>query len=240
MKDSKALPWIAGSAILAILVLAFAWLVVISPTRSGASEDRAAAQQQQNENDLLAIQNRKLASDFAKLADYKATLAEAQQQMPASIDQPTFSRELDRLATSAGVTITNITFSPSLNLLESAAPASAPTAKPGDPAAELAPTSTSAIDQALTLTPPASMYAIPVSVTVTGAPEDSKAFLAKLQSGDGRLVLVTKIDVGAQDGGGSSSLKPGDFQTVVTGLTYLLQDTSTTSTDSSSTDTANG
>jgi len=236
VKGSKSLPWIAGTAFLAILILAFAWFVVVTPARDSAATDRAAASQQESQNDLLAIQNAKLASEFAKLDDYKAELAQAQRQIPASIDQPTFSRELDDLATQSGVWISNIAFSSSLNVAESAPkPKTTKSATTDDETSTDGSSSTPEASPAQAdSTPsskiPASMFAVPVSVTIIGSPKDTQTFLERFQGGDGRLVLVTDLAVDRQDetpsSNGSPAIKDGDFQTTVTGLTYILHTTS--------------
>jgi len=231
VKDQKALPWIVGTALLSAAILAFAWFVVISPARSGAAEDREATSQQDLQNDILKTQNAKLAKEYENLDTYKQQLQDAQTQIPTTIDQPTLSRELDALATQAGVQITDISFSASLNLADSipkpksssGSSGSGTTDSDGGASGASADGSTHSSAPA----PPPTMFAVPLQVTVTGAPKDTRTFLEKLQSGSGRLYLVTGVDITRQSETGSTQGKPavhdGDYETVVTGLTYLMQ-----------------
>jgi len=236
VKDSKSLPWIAGTAFLAILILAFAWFVVVSPARESTDSDRQQAEQQDQANALLAITNAGLAKEFANLDQYKAELADAHTQIPATIDQPAFSRELDALATRSGVWIKSIAFSTSMNLADSA-PSPQPSAEGSSDSSDSGDT-TPAVGEGdasgggAAATVPPNMYGVPVSVTVIGSPDDAKSFVNSLQTGTGRLVLVTGISLARQteqaSADGLPAIKDGDFEETITGLTYLLQDTSTT------------
>jgi Tfp pilus assembly protein PilO len=231
MRQLSAKVWIAGTVVLALVLLAGVWLLLIDPVMTRAAEDTAAAEQQRQQNDLLELEIVKLADDFTHLDEYKAELAALRLEMPVTGDGASISRELQALATGAGVTITSV--APSVpQVFVPAAAAAAPVA---DAAAADATTTdgTDTTGSAAPVAPSAvpGLYTVPITINTVGSYDGSVAFLRSVQSGASRLYLVSSITAQTQEAQGASGGRPataaGDVELTITGYAYVLTDGST-------------
>lgn len=202
MKDAKAMPWILGAAFLAVVVLAGMWFLAVAPQLEAAAESRDQAESQRSNNELLELQNRKLAQQFAQLPELRAELADYRVGIPAGIDQAAFNDELQGLVTATDGFVLDIEWATS-NLITTE-------------------TAGSAVEV------PAGFYAVPVTVTVLGSPKDTLAYLDGLQQGTDRYFFVSTMNAVGQDeegaSGGRPATKDGDLEITIVGYVYALAD----------------
>lgn len=226
MRQVSAKMWIAGTVVLALLLLAGSWLLLIEPVMVRAAEDTASAEQQREQNDLLELELVKLADEFTRLDEYKAELADLRLEMPVTGDGASISRELQDLATAAGVTITMV--APSVPQVF--VPAEAAAAAVTDTATEDGTAVDGADDAVATTAPPAptGLFTVPITISSVGSYDASVAFLRSVQTGASRLYLVSSINAQTQDEQGASGGRPataaGDVELTITGYAYVLTD----------------
>ena len=219
MGTSKTAPWVFGTAILAVLMLIGAWFLAISPKLSAAADESDQTQAQQARVDQLQIQLAGLKHDFENIADLRTQLQDLQVQIPSDQQLSTLLRQVSTIATETSIVLTSVTASSpaavagtaSADSATAAAPAPAPATAPAAPA------------QAVT-----GFYAIPIEVVVVGTYPNMVTFLDKLQTGNPRLILVSRIDLvsqqvtGAQ--GGVPALAAGDIQLTFTAYAFAMPD----------------
>lgn len=201
--------WVVGSTVLAVVILTAGYFVGIAPLLTQASvsdADRAVVEDQnlQQEATLLALK-----TQFADLAAVQTSLDAKRESIPADADLSDFFGELASLGTVSGAVITDIAVSDGVQYVPPVA----------DIAAVPVPSETTAGDAGTTQTdtaaavpgaegtPPASaaattipgaeavaagnFVAIPLSITVSGTFQQGMDFVDGLQTGDGRIYLVT-------------------------------------------------
>lgn len=239
MGKTRAGGWVAGTIVLVLAMTAAIWFLVAQSRFESAAATMLQAEDTRSRNDLLRIQLAQLKEDFEHLDEYKAELASLQSQVPATADLGGYTRALDALAVSSGVTILDASpgVAETVSVVTPAVPVATDTAvaSTGDTSAatEGAEASgTEASGTAVAATPvspvPEGMVAIPMSVRVLGTYDGVSAFLSQLQQGLPRLFLVTALDGTSQDaadaGGGRPAVADGDLELNVTGYLYVLAD----------------
>lgn len=230
---SKTAGWIAGTAVLAALVAAGAWFVVIQPTLADAETQRQTASDQRDHNDVLKMQIAKLKAEYAHIDDYRNEIADLRTKIPTVGDLAEVTREIQTTATAAGVTI---------SVLEPGTPAEfAPPATAAEPTPTPTPTDTASSSDAQDTSPDSSaststqaetgvsgMYTIPLSVTVLGTYDQTVSFLDALQQQMPRLFVIQGLNLVSQKEGGAQGGLPatheGDLQTTVNGVLLTLVD----------------
>lgn len=230
MGGAKRSTWIGGTVFIALVMMAGAWLLIISPILSDAVEVRTQAEDGRQQNELLVLRLAQLEADFAKLPEYEATLAELQQGIPADAELSSYLRQLDVIAMANNVVITSVTPSPPQAMVVAGAPAAAPTATTTEESTEeaaagadasAAPTSTGSLV-------PSGLTTVPMSVTVVGTYENAVAFTYALQNSTARLFLVDTLGGTLQREGESMGGRPatalGDIELIITGYAYVLPD----------------
>lgn len=204
MNKSASTPWVIGTAVVSAALLAIAWFLAISPQLDEASLAREQATEESARNDLLEIQIAQLEADFANIEEFRATLAGLQSQVPASLDQAAFNRELQNVSLGTGAFVVDVTTSTAVPLTTSLA------TLPGMP-----------LD-----TVPAGLHAVPMTVTVLGNPVAALDYVTALQTGTSRLFLASGISLTGQEEAGASGGRPatakGDAEIVITGYVYVL------------------
>lgn len=224
MGINRSTPWIVAAALGSLVIVAFSWLLGISPTLSAAAASQSEAADQQTRNAALRVQIAKLAEEFTHLDEYKATLSTLRDQIPEQADLTAVNRGLSALASASGVTITAITpttpvaFSP----VQTARAAAAPTT---DSAAGGTSATTATASGAVSAVPKG-FYAVPLSITMVGTYDQTTTFLSSFQTGPGRIFLATAINAVAEQAAGASAGRPalaaGDVELTVTGYAYVL------------------
>ncbi len=234
-RQASARLWVGGTVVVAVLLLAAAWLLLVSPVLAGAAEDSAQSVQQRDQNDLLQIEITKLTEQSTHLAEYQAELATLRLQMPTTGDGASISRELQSLATTAGVTIVSVApsvpeaFVPPATATTTATTDSAAAETATDGTGEVASTDAPA---AATPAGVSGLYVIPITLTSVGSYDSSVAFLRAVQTQASRLYLVSSINALTQDDEGASGGRPatvkGDIELTMTGYAYVLLDSAAT------------
>ncbi|ROS30688.1 hypothetical protein [Cellulomonas sp. PhB150] len=238
MQGAKKNTWIAGTAFLAIVLLAMTWFLLVAPVRAQAAETRAQTATTVVANDALQLKLDKLKADFANLDEYKADLKTLQKQIPTTAELSSYLLQLDAVAEKNEVTLINVTTQPgqavmfdataaapaagqaaSTEVQPSAAPSPSPSASAGAaPGATTAPKAPTA---------PAGFSAIPVTFTAVGTYEDVLAFLDGAQHTK-RLLLVQSFAGTGQNkteaNGGVPATEVGDLELLVGGYLWVLPD----------------
>lgn len=241
---SKRSTWIIGTAVLAAVLCAFAWLVVISPVLGQADDTRTRADSTRQQNVVLQAKVTKLKSDAAHLDDYKSALAAISKQIPATVDLAGYIDSISAIATQSGVTVTGVqvqgpvlvttaasssagaatdgsksTEAPSPAATGSATPSPTPsaTSAPKTPTAQHTPTAAASA--------PAGFTAVPITITVLGTYARTISFLDGVQHTE-RLFLPTALTATRQDTtaaqGGLPATSVGDLELKVDGYLYVL------------------
>ncbi len=223
--------WIAGGVLVAVLLAAGSWLMLIGPKLDDADSVRAQAQSASDQNTVLQIKVNKLRADSASMPDLLRQLDTLHAQLPTSSGLDAFTRQLSRDAADAGVTLTSIVIGVPTVVKASSAPKAAPTGETagtaGSDAAGSAGAGSGSGDAsdaastpgAATSTQPAapaaatSLYTIPVTVAATGRLADQRTLLHAIQAQGPRGALVSSVqfapapEVADRPGG-----EPGDAQ----------------------------
>ncbi|PWJ48001.1 hypothetical protein SAMN06264364_13325 [Quadrisphaera granulorum] len=216
--------WVAGTSLLAVLLVAAAWLLLISPQRDQVADLNAQQQSVVNTNVLEAQKLKVLVEQSAQLPASKAELASLRQALPATLDLSPFSRQIDAAATAAGVALVSVTpAAPAQRPAAAAVPATAastatePTAGASE---QTAPTTSSAAVAGL-----ADVVQMPVTVQVVGSFAEVQAFLDQVQDLS-RSVLVTTISATVEQAAPASPGKPatqaGDLSTTIGMTAFVL------------------
>lgn len=208
MNASKNTGWIAGTGVVALLMLVATYFVLVAPQRQQAAEvrDQAAAVAQSNRT--LEQETAQLKAQFATLDAQRERLAQVRATLPSAADTPALLRQLSSYAASSGVTLTGVT------------PSAASVYVPGGATAD-----TSGLVQ------------IPLVVTTTGSFAQSELFVKNVQADMTRFFLVENVAVtsggaGSQSGGVTTTLTGrifvlGDVSTVATTATGTTTATTT-------------
>lgn len=231
MDGAKKSTWVGGTVFVAILILAAAWFLAVSPTVSAAADLRSQAEQASQQNELLEMQVAQLKADFANLPQYKEQLAAIQTQIPTDAKLADYLRQLDQIAVAHSVTLTSISPStPAPVVVEAAPVAPAPPADAtGAAPTDGATTAPAAVPAAAAPAgAPAGFMSIGFSITALGTYDNTEAFLYDMQRSTPRLFLVTTVVGTAQveqpASGGRPATQVGDQELVISGVTYMLPD----------------
>lgn len=218
MGGSKTSSWVAGTVLVALLIVAGAWFLLISPQLAAASETRDAAVSQEDANTAEEARIKVMAQQFLNIDDYRAQLAALQLQIPERLEIAEFERQLSAFAETHDVTIATLTVSASEPALGKEAQAAAPAAAGGAEAKGSALTS--------------GFYHVPLDVQLIGGYSDVLATLEDLQTSDQRLFLVRGLMMNGVEesdaSGGIPALKDGDLDVTVSGSLFVLQTGATT------------
>jgi len=209
MANAKASGWVAGTAIVAVMMLIASWFLLISPKLSVTQEDRAETETVQQHNIVLSDQLAILKKQFAELETTRSDLAALRKQIPTSAQLTDYMRTLSGLATTHSVIITSLMPGGAIPFV----------AAPGVAAAAAKPAAAGGVP---------GLAVIPVSITVVGTYPNIRGFLSDVQSKTDRLFLVTGLTATAQQkvaaGNGRPATAAGDLELKVDGLAYVLQD----------------
>jgi type II secretory pathway component PulM len=162
--------WLIGGAVVALLVVAVGWLLLIEPERSTTSDLQDQTAQSQQQNALLRIKVATLKAKSAKADQYAAVLVQAQAALPSDSGLPTFTRQLDADADGAGVHLSSLVVS-GVTPVVAGGTAAAPTTTD---------TTTSVAGQ---------LFSVRVTVTTKGSLSSQLAFLRALRSGPRRALV---------------------------------------------------
>lgn len=213
MGGARKSPWVIGTVLLAVLLIAGAWFLLISPSLDEAASNRAQAQTEQDRIDLLEAQLASLQADFERIDDFRDELAQLRGQVPGGVEISELTRQVNSLATRTGVAVLNVTAtSPVLVSVvdpeaQAAAQAAADAAADAAAADELADPTTDAATPAPAL-PSTEYYAVPVNFVTYGDYQNTLSFVEALQTENLRLVLVTDVHATRLAATGSTGGRP--------------------------------
>jgi hypothetical protein len=213
--------WIVGGVLIAVLLAAGSYLMLIGPKLDDADAVRAQTDTASQQNAVLQTKVDKLRQDSANLPDLVRQLETLHTQLPTTSDLDGLTRQLTSDAQKAGVTLTSIVIG-GPTVVKSQAPASAPTTE-ADPnaddaaGAEDAGTSTEAPATPSAAAAPAgtgNLYAMPVTIAATGPLADQRTLLDAIHAQGPRGALVSSVqfapapEVADQSGGESDDAQP--------------------------------
>lgn len=229
MSLTRTRAWVAGTAVVCLLLLVASYLLLIAPKREEATalDEQTASTAQTNAQ--LQSKLTELQAQFADLPQTQAQLAAIQQAIPQDAALPTLVRDLDSTATASGVTLMSLTPGSGV-LVPTATAVVEPVAT--DPAADPAAADTTTTTAAA---PPASsdvLVAVPVSLDIVGDFFATELFLKNVQTELSRAFLVTDLTLTAETtageaGGGRPATKPGDVSVTITGSVFVLRSAAT-------------
>ena len=192
--------WTIGSAALVVVIVALGWFVAISPMLTQADAARLQARTIEAQNASQQESTAKLAASFAKLPELRTRLAALQDAIPESVDLDSFLDQAEKFAGETGVEIHSyaaaeavaygggtVVAPPTPNGSTPNGPTpDSPT--PGTPAADVTANTAGALTGKL--------FTIPVTIGVSGSPDQVLAFSAALQQA-ARQFLVTDVSFAA-------------------------------------------
>jgi Tfp pilus assembly protein PilO len=218
MLKTRTSRWSAATALVCVLVLALAWLLLVSPRLARAGEIRADADGKRVQNDALQLKVAQLRSQFAELPKSQAELEQIAAQMPVDAAMPALVRTIDSAATGSGVDLLSLTPATAVVIGPSPGEAAKPAATPqaggasGGTAAAPAPAGVRVV-------------AIPVTIVTRGEYFQQVLFLKKLQAEMTRLLAISNLQLAVtQDTGGESD---SGVTMTVTGRVFALPDAET-------------
>lgn len=224
MSLTKPRMWIVGTVLVCLILTLAAYFLLIGPKRAEAADLRIQTDAAATSNDRLQIQVTELKAQFAELPQREAELAAIKQALPESAQLQLLTRELEKTAEVTGVTLTGITPSVPVPVIDPAAVVAPPAPAPAAPAGAEAPVAATPVPA-----PPTSILAaVPTVVTVVGSFENSEAFLEAVQTSLGRDFLIQSLNVVAQQKaeaatGGRPAVENGDVTVTITGSVFVLQ-----------------
>lgn len=234
MGRSRSASWIAGAVILALLILAGAWLLLISPTLTEAADTQSRAEAEQVRADQLEIQLAALRRDYEDIDELKAELETLRVSVPTESHLSELTRQVDAIAASAGVFIVGAqSVSPALIASPQAATDTETTTGTEGEATDEQPTDTTGTadataEQDAAAAPTSGLYAVGVDWTVLGDFSTTLTFIERLQAENPRLVVVTGLQATTQQPAGAQSGKPeiipGYIETIVRTYVYVYPD----------------
>lgn len=106
MGRSKTAAWVAGTLVLALVLVAGAWFLLIQPLMTETTEMQDQAEAEWLRVDQLEITLAGLKRDFENIDELREELAGLEAQLPGSIEITDVVRQLNAQATEAGIIIT--------------------------------------------------------------------------------------------------------------------------------------
>lgn len=229
MGKTRAGGWVAGTVFLAFLIFALTYFFLAAPRLQSAAATHDLANQARSQNELLALETARLKSDFEHLEEYRAEVAALQVQVPSQAKLAEYTRTITAAAEAHGVTVTTVSpgIATAVVVAPPAAPAVAEPVEGGAAPAEAAAEDGVVAPAPVVASPLAGLVAVPINFTVIGPEASAMAFLAQIQTGSERLLLVTSLNITRQDVGLAATGKPatavGDVELVVGGQLYVLK-----------------
>jgi type IV pilus assembly protein PilO len=195
--------WTAGGALAATALVGATWLVVVSPQLSQAASLHSQRDAAEVQNAVLQAQLDRLQHQQRQLPQLRRQLAAADALLPPKPALARFTDQVQRQAAAASVSVSAVVAGQPTAATPPGTPAAA--SAPGAAAAPAAPeagggsaaTGSGAAGAAPTTT---GLFALPVSVVVSGSWRGDVAFLRGLQYGGPRAVLVSSVDLGSATG----------------------------------------
>ena len=165
--------WLAGGAVLAVLVVAASYFLVILPKLSSASDTRTQASDNDVSNTQLVARQGTLARKEKNISAMRASLASALNALPPTSALPEFTHEVTQAAASTRVTLLTIGIGTVTAVTSTSAAPAASTASATPAAASSA------------------QYQVGVTLTTTGSIGNQLAFVKAIETGPRRALLTS-------------------------------------------------
>jgi hypothetical protein len=217
MTTSKTAPWVAGTALLSLAILAASWMFIVSPKRDAVAESQEQTEAEQSKIDDLELDLQSLKDDFENIQTFRDDLAALQIQVPAGTELAEFIRQLSDIALRTGVTVTSLTVASPTQTTGTASATAAGATVPAaqhvetaaqDAAAGQAGAATTDSAPAAAAVSPTNLYLVQIDIGTLGEYDPTMAFLAALQTGMPRLALLSGITATHKEAEGSSNGRP--------------------------------
>jgi Tfp pilus assembly protein PilO len=185
--------WLIGGGVGAFVMVLIGYFFLIGPQRTSTSAVSAQVTAAHDQTSLLQTRIDALTKQTKDLPKYKADLALARLALPSTSGLPDFLRALQSIGNATLTDVTSLTVGPPTDVtnVAVATPSAAATAPPqpatGGPA-----------------TAGPRVYALPITVHVSGSTTKLGEFLDQLQSVQPRAVLISQITLGSDSPSGTS------------------------------------
>jgi len=162
--------WLAGGALIAVIVVAFGWFILAMPQLDQAAEADVQQASVQAQNDQLQAVLTTMKAQYENLDALKEQLEELQLSVPGTRSLDAYFFDLAVAANLAGVVLAGVD-------VGVAAPYAGAASAPVVPSSVLQP----------------NLFLLPVTIKITADLAESTAFLESLQSNNGRLTLLNGV-----------------------------------------------
>jgi hypothetical protein len=177
--------WLGGGIVLAVVIVAASWLMLISPRLSDASSLRGNASSAETQNFVLQSKLARLKKQNENIAELRASLRSSLDQLPVDSGLPDFTRQLSAQAAANHVSVSSV----SIGSIAPAQGSSGASAAAG------------------------AVYSVQVTLISDGTYLHQLSFLKAIQVEGPRRALVGTTQFAAGSGGSSGSLDPSSTMT---------------------------
>lgn len=199
-RDKAEKLWIAGGAGAAVLVAAGAWMFAVSPALGDADSIRSQSADVATQNLALQSNVSKLQQQYDHIATLRRAEALARQALPGDLAMSDFTDQINKQASTYHLQVSSMTAADPVPAV-----ATAPVPSPSASSTTSSPAATS------TSSAPASgLFAIPITLVVTGSQANDLAFVRAVQRDGARAALVNSATLSADatgKGGMSMSMQ---------------------------------
>lgn len=176
--------WLGAGAMVALVMLLIGYFFFIGPQRSDTDDVNAQTDTANMQNSSLQLRINTLSAQNKDLAKYQSAVKQAQLALPTTSGLPDFLRTLQSIGGATLVDISSKTFGTPTDVTSVSGAAGAPAAA---------------------ATGGLRVYALPISIQVSGSVEALNQFLTQLQSVQPRAVLISQISQTSGAAGASST-----------------------------------
>jgi Tfp pilus assembly protein PilO len=201
--------WLLGVVVVGALLVLIGYTMFVSPQNSKTSGARSQVSNADAANQRLQLRINGLREQSKNLSKYQADLTAAQLALPATSGLPDFLRTLQSIGNATLTSVSSLTVGPPTDVTPIAGTAAAN---------RVSSSSTSTTSPTSASTGSASIYALPISASVTGSTNALDAFLVQLQTVQPRAVLISEL---SESSGQTSSGTAGGQANSASGSTTL-------------------
>lgn len=184
--------WLVGGALVATLLVALSWLMLIGPKLSEAHDLYAQSAASRQQNDVLRAKTSSLKSKSTKVTRYTSALKAALASLPYDSGLPAFTRQLSSQGKANDVNVTSVVVG-GVTPVVSAAPVEGAT---GTAPTTAAPATTDT----------QGAFSLAVTVESRGSLKNQLAFLRTVRTVGPRQVLITATQISPGTGAKESSV----------------------------------
>jgi Tfp pilus assembly protein PilO len=195
--------WTLGGVAVCALAMLIAWVAVVSPKQAKAGAKWTEADAASAQADALRARTASLEKQFAEIDTRRAELATKREALPGQNALEDLLRTLNEAAAATGVRVEDVIPTEPIDLTEELHPAPPSVSTTDESSSESSSSEAPASTGASAAGPAASafpVYALPVTVRVSGTLADVEAFLRVAQTQQPRAMLFTSMSIVPQVG----------------------------------------